>query len=284
MSYKNFTHIMMTVVTTISCFIAISSYAAPTIQKIGMSPANTEIRAGSEAIAFTVKASGSKLTYQWTLQGEGTLQDPTTQPAVFYTPPQQIDTGSAQVIISIIVKDDQGNEATESMLLRILGNSTPIQPTPNPDREGQLIFQEDFEHGIQRKIWEKDGEKIELVNDPIYGQCVKVSRTSPGGWTQLRKKFKGYSGTLVFEAMVKVETIVPGKEEWHRARFDTEISKPGEKQKQYPGHYYDETFDWTLESFEADYLDGSETVELMISVLQTKGTIYVDNIKVYHLP
>lgn len=284
MPYKNFIRMMITAITSISCFMGISSYAVPTIQKIGMSPANTDILAGSEAIALTVKASGAKLTYQWILQGQGTLQEPTTMPAVFYTPPPKLETESAQVMISVIVKDEQGEEATESVSLRIIGKSTLIQPIPNPDQEGQLIFQEDFEKGIQRGVWEKDGEKIEVAKDPIYGQCVKVSRTSPGGWTSLRKKFKGYSGTLVFEAMVKVETIVPGKEDWHRARFDTEISKPGEKQKRYPGHYYDETFDWTLERFEADYLDGSETVELMISVLQTKGTIYVDNIKVYHLP
>ena len=165
------------------------------------------------------------------------------------------------------------------------GITTPIPNSYTPvSSEGELIFHEGFEKGIQRNVWEKDGEKIEVVNDPIYGQCARISRRSPGGWASLRKKFRGYSGKLIFEAMIKIESIIPGKEEWQCARFDAVISKPTKQQKQYPGHNYDKTFDWTLERFETDSLDGSETVELMISVLQTKGTIYIDEIKVYHLP
>ena len=232
------------------------------------------------------------MTFHWELLGVGSLGD-VTKSAIFYFPPTTIDGDTDQAIITIRVKDADGNEAQSGITLTIVGGGEiPPTPTPEPtvsstpEEKGELIFSEDFEKGIQKnKGWEKDGNKIEVVDcGQEYGKCVKVSRTSPAAWTSLRKKFTELSGTLIFEAMVKVESIVPGEKEWHRARFDTEISKPGEEQKRYPGHYYGEPFDWTLERFEADYLDGTETVELMISVLYTKGTIYVDNIKVYHRP
>ena len=252
----------------------------------------TTVPAGAEPLALGAKTSDcKKTTFQWNVKGVGSLDEPTEQ-TLFYTPPSTIEGNKKQAIISVTVTEADGNEASDSVTLTIVRGDIPPNPTPEPtvsstpEEKRELIFSEDFEKGIQKnKGWEKDGNKIEVVDcGQEYGKCVKVSRTSPAAWTSLRKKFTRLSGTLIFEAMVKVESIVPGEKEWHRARFDTEISKPGEEQKRYPGHYYGEPFDWTLERFEADYLDGTETVELMISVLYTKGTIYVDNIKVYHRP
>jgi hypothetical protein len=96
------------------------SYSQPTIHKLVMSPTKTEIPAGSDAVALTVKASGIGLKYNWILQGDGMLQEPTTNPAVFYSPPNQIDRESVKIIISVIVKDEHEKEATESIVLTIL--------------------------------------------------------------------------------------------------------------------------------------------------------------------
>jgi hypothetical protein len=110
------------------------SYAAPKIDKIVMSPTKTEIPVGSDSVALTVKASGSNLEYEWILQGVGSLQEPTTKPAVFFIPPESIDKGAVQVMISIVVSDDQGQEATESIIFKIVTNDDKHIQVPSSDK------------------------------------------------------------------------------------------------------------------------------------------------------
>jgi len=88
-----------------------------------MSPNTTEIPLGASPIALTVKASGSHLEYQWKLRGGGILEEPRNESAIFYVPPTQIDGESTQVMISVIVTDNEGKEATESVIFRIVSTS-----------------------------------------------------------------------------------------------------------------------------------------------------------------
>ena len=265
--------------------------ASELIVELDVKPPNTEISTETPPVAISANVQGTELKFDWQLAGVGSFQGNTDGYAVVYVPPTTINGTSAVAIVSVKVSDYRGQEATESVVFTITQsdsgsepmNSQSTETMPPESTNGTLIFSENFEKGIQRNIWQKDGNTIELSQDPVYGKCVKISRTSPGRWTSLRKKFKGYSGTLVFEAMIKVEHVEPGKESWHRARFATEITSQSGEQR-WPGILYGETFDWSLERFEAPYIEDTEVVELMFSLLFAKGTIYVDEVKVYHIP
>lgn len=82
-------------------------------------------------IALTAQASGgSGLTFQWELLGVGSLGD-VTKSAIFYFPPTTIDGDTDQAIITIRVKDADGNEAQSGITLTIVGGGGD-RPTPEP--------------------------------------------------------------------------------------------------------------------------------------------------------
>jgi len=119
---KNFC-LMMCIVLSIALFCKVSD-ATPTIHKIRVSPNKTEITVGAKPVALTVKTSGSHLTYQWTLRGLGTLEEPTNESALFYIPPNRINEESVQVIISIKVIDEQKDEASDNIIFNIIKKSS----------------------------------------------------------------------------------------------------------------------------------------------------------------
>ena len=83
-------------------------------------------------IALTAQASGgSGLTFQWELLGVGSLSD-VTKSAIFYYPPTTIDSDTEQAIITLRVKDADGNEAQSGVTLTIVGGGND-DPTPTPE-------------------------------------------------------------------------------------------------------------------------------------------------------
>lgn len=116
------------------CFVAligqVDIYAAPTV-KIVVSPNQTDIEAGSDAIALTAQTSGSNLQYTWMLKGLGELSG-TDLPGVFYTPPKTISGSSKTALITVVVKDTKtGQEVTESMTFKIFPATEPTPVTPS---------------------------------------------------------------------------------------------------------------------------------------------------------
>lgn len=147
------------------CFSGMSM-AQLTISKIIISPPKTEIAVGSGKIVLTVKASGGKnLKFEWELQGQGRLEEPTTKSAVFYIPPETINGTSEQAIISIKVTADGGEEATDNVLLTITNAAIPprITPTTTPDitpTPGSFTEYPDFLEPTDCSYLKADGEMI----------------------------------------------------------------------------------------------------------------------------
>ncbi len=247
-------------------------------------PPNTTIAVNSSPIAIIAKAEGTELKFEWQLAGVGDLQGSTTGTAIVYVLPEKIEGESSVAIVSVKVRDYKGQEATESVILTISAKESSSAPSQaSPPSNGELIFHENFENGI--KGLEKRGKTIQLVKDTIYGTSVKISRTNRRGFTDLTKKFTGYSGTLIFEAMLRWENVVQGYKDYYRGRFITEvIGLDGEKWYPSAGDFDGTQDDWMFKRLEVLDLDGTESVELMIGLLNAKGTVYLDEVKVYHQP
>ncbi|MCP4369847.1 MAG: hypothetical protein GY797_17285, partial [Deltaproteobacteria bacterium] len=112
------------------------SYAILTV-KLVVNPDKTVVPVGSDPITLTAKASGSNLKFEWKLLGPGKIEGFITGPAVFYIPPEKIDSKAVDVIITLKVTDAKGQEVTENLILTIASNGADvptITPTPVPTR------------------------------------------------------------------------------------------------------------------------------------------------------
>ncbi len=83
-----------------------------------VNPSRSDVSLGAEPIALTARAIGKDLTYSWKLLGPGKLEGEGT--SVFYVLPEKIEGKSAQALITVTVKDETGQETTESMTFNIL--------------------------------------------------------------------------------------------------------------------------------------------------------------------
>ncbi len=253
-------------------------------------PPNTTIQVGSIPIALTAEAQGTDLKFQWLLVGAGSFEGDNTQQAVLYVPPTDISGDSSRALISIKVTDYKGTEATKSLSFTIV-KSTDSSPSPSkpsqrpvsePSDDLELIFYENFEKGL--KDWRKYGSTIQIVQGEQQGKYIKISRKDSKAKTYIHQDFTGYSGTLIFEAMIKSDNIVPGEFYYCRGKFLAQVDfKNGDTT------WHDDDFEgtineWTSRRFEVNDLEGTETVILTIGLQEAKGIVYVDEVKVYHEP
>lgn len=107
-----------------------NTYAQPTV-KLEVDPAIQTISIGIdiEDIAIVAQADGLDYQFTWQLDGPGELAGDKTSSGKFYIPPKKIDGESAQVTITVTVKDAQGRETTQGITFNI------IVPTPTPSTE-----------------------------------------------------------------------------------------------------------------------------------------------------
>jgi len=137
--------------------------------------------------------------------------------------------------------------------------------------------------------WERthDREKVEIVDCGQYGKCLKISRKDRNGITFFTKRFQRLTGSLRIEAMVKAENVEKGTAQFASGKFSIVVEKPGNtdwKQAQFYANDFEDSFDWTLKSVEVVDLDGTKDVKIEMGLQSSKGAMYVDEIKVYHLP
>ena len=118
----------------------------------------TTVQAGAGEIALGAKHSDcKKVSFQWRVKGVGSLDTPTEQ-TLFYTPPSTIDGHSKQAIISVTVTEADGNEASDSVTLTIVGGDIP--PTPTPTKNPTAIPTEEPDCTAITA----DGEVVELLS------------------------------------------------------------------------------------------------------------------------
>jgi hypothetical protein len=111
--------------------------AAPTLSLI-VNPAQTDVYAGSEAVALTAKASGTGLKFKWELQGPGEIDG--TGSAVFYKIPETIEGESERAIITVTVTDEAGAEVVETVIFNVLApekkERAAAPPPAEPKKKG----------------------------------------------------------------------------------------------------------------------------------------------------
>lgn len=119
MSWKSLRACVATVVVmSYVLVLAVPGYAEGPSVRLIVNPNKTDVEVGSDPAALTAKASGSGLTFEWTLQGPGKIEG--SGSAIFYHIPDSIDGKSAQAMITVKVTDEAGQETTETFTFNIL--------------------------------------------------------------------------------------------------------------------------------------------------------------------
>ena len=145
----------------------------------------------------------------------------------------------------------------------------------------QLIFREGFDEGL--KGWKTEGLNIEIVTTAESNKYLKISRDDRRGFTYISRKFVGYKGTLVFEANIKFDDVIPGNKNFHRGKFQAVVIVDG-REVDWPDADFEGISPWMPRRFQVFDLTGKETVVLRIGLQNAKGTVFVDDIKVHHVP
>ncbi len=118
-------HQRLVAVLTIICVSMLvpiqESDAALTVTIIVTPPGTAEVRAGSDPIGLAAPAGagGPNLTYKWKLDGPGKLEGDLEGSSVFYRPPDKINGKTVEAKIHVTVSDNEGQEATESVIFTI---------------------------------------------------------------------------------------------------------------------------------------------------------------------
>ncbi len=86
--------------------------------KLVVNPSKTDVYLDSDPIALTARVKGKNLEYEWKLLGPGELEGKGS--SVFYILPEKIEGDSEQALITVTVKDESGEEVTESVTFNIL--------------------------------------------------------------------------------------------------------------------------------------------------------------------
>lgn len=101
-------------------------------------PDIVEVSVGADPIALIAKAVGAGLQFTWELQGPGKIEGDGS--AIFYYAPQSIEGQSARAMVTVLVKDETGQETTETYTFTILAKKekelTEKAVVPAPEKKG----------------------------------------------------------------------------------------------------------------------------------------------------
>ncbi len=91
--------------------------------------------AAPQQVTIIARPSKDDVTFDWQLNGIGTLQGNEGDGGQIYLPPQEMQGDMAQTIISVVVTDKQGHTAKASVTFTLKQPPTPTEtpsPTPTP--------------------------------------------------------------------------------------------------------------------------------------------------------
>ncbi len=123
--------------------VSVEGYAAAPTVKFITNPNNTEFYIGTGKIFITAQTSGKNLTYTWKSFGPGDIEG--TGHAVTYLMPETIDHESVPVTITLVVADEEGNEATAALAFTLFRNpppERPMRPEPLVEPEEETLPEE----------------------------------------------------------------------------------------------------------------------------------------------
>ncbi len=148
-------------------FVISDSYAVPTVT---IRVIKTFVNAGSRPIALTTETSGKIKKYNWQITaGPGRFKGKTTDSAVAYFPPEEINQESVEVQITITVTDFRGEKATDGVKLFIV-KAIRVTPTPfdifQKKSVPQLLKEGDYFFARQWYLFERglpEGALIETI-------------------------------------------------------------------------------------------------------------------------
>ena len=153
--------------------LSISQVAQAFSVKIVTEPSNiAEVRVNTAPLPVMAEADGTDLKFAWRLVGVGQLDGAVDGEAVLYVPPEQIETDTTTVIISVKVTDYRGDEVTKSITFKVCKSCDSKLPVPPADCESIIVdgnplefsLNTDFEENHWRS-WKEVTKAIEHAKE-----------------------------------------------------------------------------------------------------------------------
>ncbi len=138
----------------------------------------------------TRTTAGQNVTFQWKLQGPGTLEGDVTDPVIYYVPPTSIPKETAEVIISLTVKDSEGRKALKQETFMLKKQTVP-NPTPLPFDIRQVSLVDEEGANMNPTYHFAPGEtatlQIEVTDAQAESTCTsargKIAKVAPQQFT-----------------------------------------------------------------------------------------------------
>jgi hypothetical protein len=96
----------------------------PDMQSISLGSAPSKI------VALAVHSGSQDVRYRWKLDGPGKFSGESSDPLIFYLPPEKIEGRSDETIISCTITDHNNRTLTRRVPLTLLASPPPLTPTP----------------------------------------------------------------------------------------------------------------------------------------------------------
>jgi len=102
------------------------TWAKPSV-RILMDPVVDTITVGAnlQEVLLMTRTDRQNYQFEWKLDGPGSLAGEKAAPGIIYVPPDKMDGGPTQVIISVSVIDEENNTAKDQIALRLLPSEVP---------------------------------------------------------------------------------------------------------------------------------------------------------------
>jgi tetratricopeptide (TPR) repeat protein len=173
-----------------------NAYAKPPDVKLITSPLNIHtIDIGTERDTITIIARVDRegVQFIWDIDGPGKIEEDSPPRKIFYTPPDQINTTSAEVTIIVTATDDRGETASNSITF-MLRTSTPVptptlSPSPTPLLEEIAQLLEAADEYFRDTIYTKPKDKNAFR---LYKEVLRIDPANRHAREKIRKIIADY--------------------------------------------------------------------------------------------
>lgn len=186
--------LVLLLIIALNMLLVLKNVYAETKVKLKVDPDIRTVVVGSGEITIVAEPDilgKSGLQFEWSLRGPGQLVGSKVDPGLFYIPPDTVDEKSARAVVSVIVSDDKGNQATNRVVFTLVAP----EPTPAPSLPSFPIKL--YIKGMGEAEQPTTSQQIVNIEVAGYLSESKLIQVYPNQWSQVEFELQLLSNSLL---------------------------------------------------------------------------------------